>query len=199
VNEYIQVAEVYYRLADFKMARKTYTEALRIAQQANVGRDLRVKILHRMADIDMQSMELRQALRIFEQIRTLQSDDMKGRAGLINLNFRLGQEQQALTELDGFLAFLSSNNREKDALAFLEDLVSEDPDRVPVRRRLADLYWHLGRSEDAILQLDSIGELLLNAGDRAGALQTVETILTLNPPNKADYQLLLEQIRKGKA
>lgn len=197
VNEYIQLAEVYYNLADLDMARKTYTEALRTAQQPNVDRSLRVDILHRMADIDMQSLDWRQAMRIFEQIRTMQPDDEKARVGLIDLNFRLGQEQQALAELDNYLAYLSSSNQEKEAVAFLEKLVEEYPKRVPIRRRLADLLRHMGRVPDAISQLDAIGEILLEAGDRVSAMQTVEMILALNPTNRSDYQQLLEQIRSG--
>ena len=198
VDEYIQLAEVYYSLADLSMARKTYTEALRSAQQANAERSLRVKILHRMADIDLQSMDWRQAMRIFEQIRTLQPDDEPARAQLINLNYRLGQEQQALLELDNFLAHMSSEHREEQAVVFLLKLLEEDSKRVPIRRRLADLHRYLGHIEDAVSQYDAIGELLMEAGDRAGALQAIETILSLNPPNKQDYQQLLEEIRSGR-
>ncbi|MEW5870406.1 MAG: tetratricopeptide repeat protein [Chloroflexota bacterium] len=197
VEEYIQLAEVYYSLADLSQARKTYTEALRTAQQTDVDRELRVKILHRMADIDMQSLEWRQAMRIFEQIRTLQPDDLKSRSSLVDLNLRLGQEKQALAELDNFLAHLSSHNREQEAVAFLETLAAENPEQVSIRRRLADLHWHLGHSEEALAQLDAIGELLLNAGDRAGAIQTIETILTLGPKNREEYELLLNQLRNG--
>ena len=198
VNEYIQLADVYFSLADLSMARKTYTEALRSAQQANADRSLRVKILHRMADIDLQSLDWRQAMRIFEQIRTLQPDDEVARASLIDLNFRLAQEPQALAELDNYLAHMSSNNRESKALSFMESLATENPKRIPIRRRLADLYRHLGKAQDAISQYDAIGELLLEVGDRAGAIQVVETILSMNPDNKSDYQTLIEEIRGGR-
>jgi tetratricopeptide (TPR) repeat protein len=197
IDEYCQLAAVYYSLADLNMARKTYTEALRTAQQAKVERSLRVKILHRMADIDLQSLDWRQAMRVLEQIRTLQPDDQETRSQLIQLNLRLGQEQQALAELDNYMAFLSSANQ-IDALApVLENLVTENPERIPLRRRLVDLYRHLGRTSDAITQLDAIGDILLEAGDRAAAIQTVETILSLEPPNKLEYQQLLEQLRFG--
>jgi tetratricopeptide (TPR) repeat protein len=196
IAEYLQLAEVYLRLADLNTARKTYTEALRAAQQANVDRALRVKILYRMADIDMQSLDMRQALRIFEQIRILQPDDQEARKSLIELNLRLGQDQQAMAELDNFIAYLSSHNRQERALEFMVGLVGENPKRVPIRRRLADLYRLLGRNAEAIDQLDAIGEMLLDGGDRSGAVQTVEMILALNPPNKAEYQQLLGQLRK---
>lgn len=198
VNEYIHLAEVYYSLADLTMARKTYTEALRAAQQAGAERSLRVRILHCMADIDLQSMNWRQAIRVYEQIRTLQPDDEPARARLINLSYRLGQEQQALGELDNFLTYLSSNGREARAVAFLNALIEDDDRRVPIRRRLADLYRHLGQIDQAVNQLDEIGELLLEAGDRVGAQQAIEAILSLNPPNMENYRQLAEEIRSGR-
>lgn len=197
IEEYMQLAEVYYSLADLNMARKTYTEALRTAQQANVDRALRVRILHRMADIDVQSLDWRQALRVLEQVRTLQPDDFEARSQIVQLNIRLGQEPQALAEVDNCIAYLSSINQPEKSIKFLEGLIAEYPQNIPLRRRLVDVYRDAGRTTEAVSQLDEIGDMLLDAGDRAGAIQTLEMIISLEPPNKAEYQHLLEQIKKG--
>jgi tetratricopeptide (TPR) repeat protein len=197
LDEYGQLAEVCYSLADLSMARKTYMDALKVAQQTNVDRFLKIKLLHRVADIDMQSLDWRQALRVLEQVRTLQPDDDGARSQIIQLNFRMGQEQQALAELDNYLAYLSSNNQYKRLGAFLTGMVNEHPDNIPLRRRLADAYRQFGQLADAILQLDTIGEMLLQAGDRAGAIQTIETIIALAPPNKTEYITLLRQLQNG--
>jgi len=197
INEYMYLAEMYYSLADLSTARETYTDALRTAQQSYVDLSWRLKILHRMADIDLQSLEWRQALRVYEQIRTLQPDDEKARSYLIELNFRLDQEQQALSELDNYLAYLNSNEKQDEALRMLEYLATEYRDRISVRRRLADMYRYLRRFDDAVQQLDAIGELLLNSGDQKGAIQTLEMIIALNPPNISKYQELLDQLQPG--
>ena len=197
VHEHMRLAEVYYRQADFRTARKIYTDALRATQQTNIDRNIRVKILHSMADIDLQSLDWRQALRVFEQIRILQPEDEKARLRLVELNLRLNQEKQALVELDQYLSYLNGVNQQETALKFLENLASENPKRVPIRRRLADLYRHLGKKKDALAELDAIGELLMSAGDRAGAIQIIESLLALEPANKNDYLLLLQQIRSG--
>ena len=168
VNEYMELADVYYNLADLDMTRKTYTDALRLAQTSRLDRSWRVQVLHRMADIDLQSLDWRQALRIFEQIRTLDPNDEKSRSNLIELNFRLG----------------------------LEGLVHENPERVSIRRRLAELYRQTGMRKQAIETLDAIGEALLESGDRSGALKVIEEILSLNPPNAVDYQNLLATLRQ---
>jgi tetratricopeptide (TPR) repeat protein len=195
IEEYIHLAEAYYAQADLSQARKTYQEALRIGQQMNVDRSLRVKILYRMADIDTQSLEWRQALRILEQARTLQPDDPNARNQIIALNFRLSQEATALAELDNYIAYLGGSNRQTQLIQYLETLSADYPERIPVRRRLVDAYRQAGRIADAVRQLDSIGETFLQSGDRAAAIQTVEMIISLNPPNRHEYLQLLEQLR----
>jgi tetratricopeptide (TPR) repeat protein len=193
--EYLELAEAYYNQANLEMTRKTYTEALRLAQQARVDRSWRVKILHHMADIDLQSLDWRQALRIFEQIRTMQPDDEQARLSLVDLNFRLGQENQALAELDNYLAYLTSANQQQQGVSFLEALVKENPERLPLRRRLADLYRSLGESQKAVEQLDAIGETALQNGDKKTAILAIEAILATNPPNREDYLKVLQEIK----
>jgi tetratricopeptide (TPR) repeat protein len=150
-----------------------------------------------MADIDMQSLEWRQAMRVLEQVRTLQPNDFEARLQIIQLNMRLGQEPQALAEVDNCIAHLSSSNQPDKLIKFMLDLVEEYPQNIPIRRRLADIYRDFGHKTEAINQLDEIGDLLLKMGDRGVAIQTVEVILAMDPPNKAQYQQLLEQIKAG--
>jgi tetratricopeptide (TPR) repeat protein len=197
VQEYMHLAEIYYRQADFNTSRRIYTDGLRLAHQAHVDRSLHGKILHRMADIDMQSLDWRQAMRVFEQIRTLQPDDKKARYRLVELNLRLNQEKQALSEMDQYLDHLLETKQEESAVAFMQTFASENPQLVSIRRRLADLYRHLGRKEEAVAQLDAIGELLLEGGDRAGAIQIMDTLLGLEPANRDAYELLLKELRGG--
>lgn len=197
IGEYLDLADIYYRLAELDMARKTYTTALRLAQQDTANRAWSVKLLQRMADIDMQHLDWRQALRVYEQIRTIQPDDIPVRKSLVDVNLRLGQEPQAAAELESFLSFLQSAGRRDEAIPFLEDLVNEDPKQPILRRALAEEYRQAERIPDAIAQLDALGDLLLDAGNRAGAIQAIETIVALNPPNVAEYTTLLEKINSG--
>lgn len=197
LTEYLEFADVYYNQADLDMARKTYHDALKLAQQSGVATAWRVKIMHRIADIDLQSLDWRQAVRTYEQIRNLQPDDARARSSLIELYFRLGQETQAMLELDNYLAFLINAGRIDDSIHFIENLVKEEPNRPHVRRRLAELYKRTGRTADAIAQLDAAGESLLDAGDKASAAQVIESILAMHPENAEAYQNLLAQIKGG--
>jgi tetratricopeptide (TPR) repeat protein len=195
VGEYIEMADIYYRLAELEMARKTCATALRLAQQGGANHAWSVKLMRRMVDIDMQQLDWRQALRIYEQIRTLEPDDITVRKSLIDLNIRLTQFPQASAELDSYLAHLQSSGRRGEAIPFLEELVNESPKQGILRRALAEEYRQAERISDAVAQLDTLGNLLLNAGDRDGAIQTIERIMAMNPPNIEDYKGLLAKIR----
>lgn len=195
LSEYLKLAEVYYNLADLTSMRRTYTEALRLAQQTNVSKAWKVKVLHRMADLEMQSLDWRQALKVLEQIRNLQPEDDAARTSLIELNLRLGLVPQAVSELDGYIAYLLENKKYDEALRFTETLVNQNSHQAILQRRLAELYRRAGRIDDAIAHLDTAGNLFIDAGDKAGAVEVVMAILALNPSNIADYRQLLAKLQ----
>lgn len=197
IHEYLELAGIYYRLAELDMARKTYTNALRIVQQGNASRDWNVHILQRMADIDMQRLDWKQALRVYEQIRTLAPDDDSARSQLIELNLRMGQHERALNELENYISHLESQNKGDLAFTFLSDLVREHEDLPLLKRTLAALLHRLGRTNEAISMLDLLGETLLQNNDKQGAMEVINQIVLMNPPNVEDYRVLLNQMRKG--
>jgi tetratricopeptide (TPR) repeat protein len=193
VSEYLDLADIYYRLAELDMARKTYTTALRLAQQPNVDRRWSIQILQHMADIDMQHLDWRQAIRVFEQLRTLRPDDATIRENLIELNLRLAQIPQAQAELESFISYLESNGRAQETIPFLEKMIEEHSDQVVLRRELASQLYKMGQIAAAIAQLDAAGDKLMAMGDRAGVVEIVKQILAMNPPNADEYRNLLAQ------
>ena len=195
IKEYLELADLYYRLAELDTARKTYTTALRLVQQASADRAWNVHILQRMADIDMQRLDWKQALRVFEQIRTLRPDDDGIRKQLIDLYMRMGQQSQAQAELEGFLSYLEGNGLSETSILFLEDLIREHEEVPLFRRALADQLHRAGRTGEAIQQLDALGESLLETGKKQEAVEVINQILRMNPPNVADYRTLLQQIQ----
>ena len=197
IGEYLDLADIYYRLAELDMARKTYTTALRLAQQGGANRAWSVKLLQRMADIDMQHLDWRQALRVFEQLRTLEPDDLPARKNIIDLNLRLNQTSQAADELNNLMAHLEGVGRRGESIPFLEELVNENPKQAVLRRALAEEYRQADRTKDAVAQLDELGENLLDEGDKEGAIQAIEAIIAMNPPNQMNYKTLLAKIKSG--
>jgi tetratricopeptide (TPR) repeat protein len=166
-------------------------------QQGNASRDWNIHILQRMADIDMQRLDWKQAVRVFEQIRTLVPDDDSARRQLIELNMRMGQKDRALAELESYISHLESQNKNELALSFIEDLVHEHEDEPLLKRTKAALMHRTGRTSEAITMLDQLGEDLLQKGDRQGAMEVINQIVLMNPPNAEDYRQLLNQMRSG--
>ena len=194
IGEYMDLADIYYRLAELDMARKTYTTALRLAQQPNANREWSIKVLQHMADIDMQRLDWRQAIRVYEQIRTLRPDDSGVRESLIELNLRLAQISQAQAELESFVTYLDGNNHEA-IIPFLQKLLDEHTDQVMIRRLLAQELYKSGQTTEAIVQLDAIGDKLMEVGDKVGVAEVVNQILAMNPPNADEYRNLLAQLQ----
>ena len=197
IREYLELADIHYRLAELDDARKTYTRALRFVQQANADRSWNVHILQRMADIDMQKLDWKQAVRVYEQIRTLRPDDEGVRKNLIELSIRLGQPAQANAELESYLTYLQSSGRNGQGVKFIEELLQDRPDDLMLKRALAQQYQQAGRVEDAVVQLDSIADSFLSAGRKEEAIVTINQILLMNPPSAEQYRQLLMQLQSG--
>ena len=197
VHEYLELAAIHYRLAELDMARKTFTIALRLVQQGNASRDWNTHILQRMADIDLQRLDWKQALRVYEQIRTLEPDDDSARKNIIELNLRMAQPDKALSELENYINHLESQNKNDLAITFLEELVKEHEDQPLLKRTLAAQLHHMGRTTEAVTLLDVLGEILVERGDREGAIDVINQIVLMNPQNVDDYRQLLNQLRSG--
>ncbi|MCA2002447.1 MAG: tetratricopeptide repeat protein [Chloroflexi bacterium] len=197
IREYLELAAIYYRLADLDMARKTYTTALRVVQQGNASHDWNIHILQRMADIDLQRLDWKQALRVYEQIRTIAPDDNAARKQLVEINLRMAQPDKAINELESYLTHLESQNKGDLALLFVEDLVNEHPDQPLLKRMYAMQLHHAGRTDKAVSLLDALGETLMQEGNRQGALEVITQIVMMNPPNAEEYRRLLIQMQNG--
>jgi tetratricopeptide (TPR) repeat protein len=198
IEQYIDLAELYRQMAEIETARKTLEQAFQLCQRSNVSREIVVRILDRMGDIDLSRLDWRQALRIFDQICELDPSNEKARSNLIDLNLRLGQEAEAATSLDIHLENLVNAGQASEALTLLEDLAREYPGKQALHARLAEAYRAAGRVADAIAQYDALGEIQLDAGQSQEAIKTIETILSLDPPNVEGYHELLRNLRDEK-
>ncbi len=196
VREYWNLAELYYNLADLDKARQTYLEALKVAQVSKENRKWGINILLKVADIDMQRLNLRQALRIYEQIRTMQPDHATARAQLIGINFRLSQDASSMKELDEYVRILEKASRHQDAIKFINEVLVDHPDRPDLRKRLADLYIRNNEIGQAVSQLDAVADSLLAENKNIEAVNMLETIISLNPPNVQEYRAALETLRR---
>jgi tetratricopeptide (TPR) repeat protein len=195
LQQYIDLAYVYYRLAELDLARQTYMTALKLTQRSKNGRNWAAQILPKLADIDLQRLDMRSALRIYEQLRATIPEETEPRLLLINLHFRMGQDAAAMTELDAYLTMLENAGRREKAIQFIEAVAQENPDKLEVHKRAAGLLMHAGEIDRAIVEMDQIADSLLKEGNRVAAIAILEDILALNPANAEKYERLLKQAR----
>ncbi len=195
LQQYMEVADIYYRLAELDQARHTYLEALKLVQQSKRNRQWAFQMLSHLADIDMQRLDWRQALRFYEQMRTLQPDDQTLRARIVELYFRLGQDQAALLEVDNYINLLEGSHQREAALAFVNAILFEQPGKFELRTRLAELYLKDKKIREAIAELDVVADSYAETGDYENAVRAVEQIIRLNPPNRTEYEAVLAKLR----
>jgi len=195
LNQYLELSEIYRQMAEIDAARKALANALRLAQRTSVGREWSLRILRQMGDIDLSRLDWRRALRVYEQVRTLDTNDEEARSNVIDLNLRLGQEEQAAQELDSYLEYLVQSQRSSEALNLLEELARKHPGKQPIHARLAEAYRAAGRKADAIAQYDALGEIQLDSEQNQEAIQTIQTIIDLEPPDLEGYRELLRNLK----
>jgi tetratricopeptide (TPR) repeat protein len=194
LEQYIELADAYYQLADLDDARDTYQRAVRLAQEIGAPKEKIAQIMHHVADIDTSRLELRQATRIYEEIRKMVPEDERSRRALVDLNYRLNDPISAIRELDGLLRIYAHQRRASQIIQVLEEHVTRYSKDMALRSRLAAVYRQTGNVSEAVAQLDSLAELQLEAGLHHDAMVTIRRIIALNPEHIQDYQRLLHQL-----
>lgn len=194
VLQYLQMADAFYQLAQPDHAREVYTEALRLAPRGTPEKSWEVRILHRMADLDVQRLDWQAAIDDNEEILRIAPDDERAHLALFRLYPRTNRPHLGIVALDKLIKRYLTNHKAKKALTILEDLVESDPDSIPLRARIAQLYLNLGQRKQALRHLDILGDLQLEAGHKDAAIKTIEAILALNPANREAYADLYREM-----
>lgn len=194
LNQYFQMADAYYQLAQPERARDTYAEAQHLAPRGSESQKWQVRLLHRMADLDMQRLDWRAAIKDYEEITHIAPDDERAHLGLLCLYPRIGREHLGFVALDRLIERYLKTRRVEKARVVLEELVQESPESIPLRFRAAQICLNTGKREKALEHLDILGDLQLEAGRKQDALKTIEAILALNPPNADAYRKLYRDL-----
>jgi len=195
MQQYLELAEIYYHLGELNNARQSYLSALRLVQETRRNRQYIYGILQNLADIDMQRLEWRQALRTYEQMRGLKPEDRAVRQRIVDIYFRLGNDQAAFAELDNFLSLLEKTNKHPEAVSFIYALLADQPEKPELRGRLAEFHLREGKVGMAISELDQLAIYYEDVGDIRNAVRTVEQILELEPLNREEYETALLRLQ----
>jgi tetratricopeptide (TPR) repeat protein len=194
LEQYLQLADAYYQLAQADRARDTYEQALRLVGRSSDEEAWHVRILHRVADLDMQRLAWRDAIEDYERITRIAPEDERAHLGLLRLYARTGRRRQGVAALDRLMKRYLQTRRLTKALAVLEDLIEEEPASIPLRYRAAHLNLRAGNRDVALRHLDVLGDLQLEKGQEKEALETIQTIIDLEPPNADAYVDLFKEL-----
>lgn len=194
LDQYIDLADTHHQLGNFDLSRETYTLAERIGHRVSAPADKLVRIKHRIADIDQMRLDIRKAQKTYEEIIQLDPNDERAHRMLVDINYRQGNQLEAIRRLDKLLGVYARNKQIARITQSLEELVTLYPGDTGLRSRLAAIYRQLGRARDAIVQLDALGELQLEAGLHKDAAVTIRQIIALKPEGVEAYQQLLAQL-----
>jgi tetratricopeptide (TPR) repeat protein len=194
LENYLILADSYYHLAQMDRAREIYQETLKLTSRGAPENQWEVRVLHKIGDIDMQRVDWKRAIESYERIRELAPGDERARLTLMDLYYRFNRPQVAIAELDGLLNIYRSSGKTQRIFVILEDAVSDRPDDIPLRTRLAQVHLDAGNIEQALVHLDKLGDLQMEAGRAEDARATIQAIIAINPSNAEAYQQLLDQL-----
>jgi tetratricopeptide (TPR) repeat protein len=194
LEQYLALADAYYNLAQVNKAMEKYTEALRLVPRASDEREWRVRLLRKMADIQLRRASWPEAIALYRQLVKVAPDDERARLQLIDLYYKSGRVKEADRETVVMLEHYREHGKPEISLALLEEAVRLQPQQMALRARLARAHIDAGQRDEAIRELDALGELQLDAGLREQAMATVRFIISLKPDNLEAYRQLLAQI-----
>jgi tetratricopeptide (TPR) repeat protein len=194
LDHQLALADAYYELAQSETSREQYQEALRLAARLPDSKSWTARILHRLGDIDLQRLDWRNAIDVYRQLKAAVPDDTRARRRLVELYLNLERHTQALAELDELIGVFRQQRQLKQAAQMLEELTSSRPDEMDLRKRAAQVSVETGNKRGAIVHLDAMGELQLQAGHIPEAVATIKAIIALGPENAEAYRQLLGQI-----
>ena len=196
IEQYVDLANVHYLLAELEQSRSAYRSALTLARQSHSTREQSLKILSRLADIELQSLNSKEAVKVYEQMRSLSPLDPAPRIALVDLYQRLEMEPAAINEIDAYLKLLESENQSRAAEDFLDAILGEKPESEGLQRRMISYYAAQGKMNMAVEKLDALAEKLLVEKNTRGSIAVVEKIVNLNPANQLEYEQLLAELRR---
>jgi tetratricopeptide (TPR) repeat protein len=194
LEQYLALADGYYQIAQADKSLEKYGEALRLAPRASDEKAWRARLLRKMADIQMRRANWREAADLFAPLVAVAPEDERARLQLIDLNYKLGRAKEADGHTVALVDYYRQQGAMDRALALLQEAVRLQPQQMALRARVARAYIDAGLSEQAIQELDMLGELQLDAGLRDQAIATVRFIISLGPKNLEAYRQLLTQL-----
>ncbi len=193
LEQYLQLADILYEMADFKGAIESYRHALALSAKLP-EKEHQILILSRLFQLYLQTMHWKEAVKVGENLKALKPDELEVRRNLVILYSKLDKAEEEARELAEILSLIRKKEGLQGAEVFLKELIQENPKDQILRRALANLYLEMGLKEKAVEEFDALGEIQLDLGLIEEAKKTIREIIALEPPQVEAYRELLERL-----
>ena len=197
LEHYLILADTYYQTAEVERALTVYGKALGLVSKSPNQRAWETDILYHVGDIFEQRAEWARAIAAYESIVAIAPRDVRALLGLTYLYFKQGQREIALRALDTLLDVHTTAGRTQTLLEVLQEVAQAFPEESELHARLASTCVVCGLTRQAIDEYAAVGKMQLEAGQRAEAARTIQTIIDLGPEEVDEYRHLLSRIVSG--
>ncbi len=197
LEHYLILADTYYQTAEVERALTVYGEALGLVSRSSNQRAWETDILYHMGDIFEQRVEWARAIAAYESIVAIAPRDERALLELTYLYFKQGQREKALRALDTWLDVHRKAGATQTLLEVLQEVTQAFPEESELHARLASACVDCGLTRQAIDEYAAVGKMQLEAGQRAEAVRTIQTIIDLGPEEVDEYRQLLARMRSG--
>ncbi len=191
IEQYLALADAYYQQARVDKALEKFGEALRLTSRSQDEMAWRVRILYFIGDLHNQRVDWKKAAETYEQILALSPEDDQAALYLMDLYFKQNKSQQAVAQLQHLLQRYEARNDRDRMLEVLREAARLRPNEMVIRARLSQEYIERGMRQEAITELDALGEMQLESAMHDQAIQTIRLIISLKPANVRAYKQLL--------
>jgi tetratricopeptide (TPR) repeat protein len=194
LEQYLELADAYYQLMQLPKAVEKYNEALRLVPRAPEPHDWQIRVLRRLTELLLRTGDWPSASSSLEALVELCPDDDRARLNLIDALYKAGRGSQADKQTEAMIRRCHAVGDHEQAIGLLTEALRRQPQQMALRGRLARAYMDAGMRDEAVEQLDVLGEMQLEAGLHWHAIATLKAIIALKPANLEAYQELLRQI-----
>jgi len=194
LEQYLELADAYYQLMQLPKAVEKYNEALRLVPRAPEPRDWQVRVLRRLTELLLRTGDWPSASGALGALVELCPDDERARLNLIDVLYKAGRGSQADKQTEALTRAHSRAGDHEQVISLLTEAMRRQPQQMALRGRLARAYMDAGMRDEAVEQLDILGEMQLEAGLHWHAITTLKAIIALEPANLEAYKQLLRQI-----
>src|ERR1700758_3952854 len=140
-----------------------------------------IDYFERLAQLFVSDGFLTKAIAVYKRIAKLAPEEIRPLEKLADLYVQQGVMSEARPLFLQLAELHLKNNKQPEAIALLNKLLSAEPDNLRIQIRLADLYQAMGQSGEAVETYVSAAQRALARGDHAECEKLADKALHIKP------------------